>query len=182
MKRITTALISMVAIFALVSCGKDYITPDELFKDGPMVAKTKIHTKTGEFEDTVTEFKSVAIYRRSDMEGKSWLIAFSGGRMVNDAFMLSIYFDDIDRMEVGDVLKPYRFRFSFFFSSDSRATTSKYGGKITLAAKGEDFVILHFHKVSFSTIFGECLTDGYLYCPLFDEYEITSESSYRPYP
>lgn len=180
MRPIITILTSFVALFVFASCDKDYISPDELFKDGSMVAKTTIHTKTGDFEDTVTGFRRAAVYKKSDMEGQSWFIAFSGGKMVYDAFVLSIYFDGIDKMKVGEVLNPSRFWFSFYYSSDSRASTSKYGGKITLAAKGEDYVILRFHKVSFSTIFGECLTNGYLYCPLFDEYDVTIESSYLP--
>ena len=64
--------------------------------------------------------------------------------MVYDAFMLSIYFDSIEKMKVGDELK------------------------ITLADKGDDHVILHFRNVSFSCSFGDYLTDGYLYCPLYD--------------
>ena len=170
MRPIITILTSFVALFVFASCDKDYISPDELFKDGSMVAKTTIHTKTGDLEDTVTGFRRAAVYKKSDMEGQSWFIAFSGGKMVYDAFVLSIYFDGIDKMKVGEALNPSRFWFSFFFSSDSRASTSKYGGKITLAAKGEDYVFLRFHKVSVSCSFGKYVTDGYLYCQLIDDY------------
>ena len=111
------------------------------------------------------------------MDGQSWFVASSGGKMVYDMFMMSIYFDSIDRMKVGDTLKPSRFMFSFFASSTFEATTHTYGGKITLVDKGDDYVILHFDKVSVSCSFGDYVTDGYLYCPLFDEYEVESGAS-----
>ena len=116
-------------------------------------------------------FPNVAVYRKSEFEGQSWLAAFSGGKMVYDMFMLSIYFDSVDQMKVGDTLKPSRFMFTFPASSDSNATTHTYDGNITLADKGDDYVILRFDKVSFSCSFGDYLTDGYLYCPLFEKYE-----------
>ena len=172
MKRIIAALTSVVALFVVPSCSKDCITPDELFKDGSIVAKTSIHTKSGEFEDTVIDFASVAFYEKSDLDGKSWLCAWSGGRKVYDMFMLSIYFDSIDTMKVGETLKPSRFMFTFPASSDSNATTYTYGGKITLADKGDDYVILGFHNVRVSCSFGEYVTDGYLYCPLTDHYQL----------
>lgn len=170
MDRITKTLTWVVAFFALVSCSKDCISPDELFKDGSKVAKTTIHTKSSEFEDTVTPFASTAVYRKSDLEGMSWLCAMSGGKMVYDSFMFSLYFDRIDHMKVGDVLHPGRFLFTFFYSSYSNATTDTYGGKITLAGKGDDYVILRFHQVSVSCSFGDYLIDGYLYCPLLEEF------------
>ena len=170
MKRLTTVLTSVAVMLGMVSCNKDYISPEELFKDGSKVAKTKIHTKSDKYEDTVTGFRQIAVYRNSDEEGKSWLIAFSGGKMVYDAFMLSIYFDSIDNLRVGDKLNISRFLFSFFFSSNSAATTDSYEGTITLADKGDDYVILRFDKVRFSCSYGSYNTDGYLYCPLFEEY------------
>ena len=172
MNRITKTLTWVVALTALVSCGKNYITPDELFKDGSKVAKTTIHTRSGEFEDTVIPFASTAVYRKSDLDGMSWLCAMSGGKMVYDSFLFSLYFDSIDRMRVGDVLNPGRFLFSFFYSSDSNATTHTYGGKITLADKGDDYVILRFDQVSFSCSFGDYVIDGYLYCPLLEEFAV----------
>ena len=111
------------------------------------------------------------------MDGQSWFVASSGGKMVYDMFMMSIYFDSIDKMKVRETLKPSRFMFSFFASSTSDATTYTYGGKISLADKGDDYVILHFDKVSVSCSFGDYVTDGYLYCPLFDEYEVESGAS-----
>ena len=173
MKSLLMTLASVAALFALFSCSKDYISPEELFGNEAKVAKTKIHTRSDEFEDTETTFKSVAVYRKSDMEGKSWFCAMSGGRMVYDAFMFSLYFDDIDRMHVGDVLKPGRFMFGFFFSSDSYAYTDSYEGKITLADRGDDYVILRFQKVAVSCSYGQYVTDGYLYCPLQDEFDMT---------
>lgn len=172
MKRHFLTLATVAALFTMVSCSKDYITPDELFGDGSKIAKTKIHTRSDEFEDTETSFKSVAVYRKSDKDGKSWFCAMSGGRMVYDAFMFSLYFDNIDGMELGDVLKPSRFMFGFFFSSDGNAYTDTYEGKITLADRGDNYVILRFHKVTFSCSYGKYVTDGYLYCPLYDEFEM----------
>ncbi len=160
-----------VAVLA-VSCRKDCLSPEELFKDSSKVAKTTINAKSNEFEDTVISFSSPVVYRKSDMEGKSWLSAWSGGRMVYDMFMLSIYFDNIDNTKVGYTLKTSRFMFSFPASSDSNATTYTYEGRITLADKGDDYVILHFHKVSFSCSFGKYVIDGYLYCTLKDEFQI----------
>lgn len=160
-----------IAVLA-VSCSKDYISPEELFNDSSKVAKTTVHTKSNDFEDTVTAFNNPVVYKKSDLKGKSWLCAMSGGKMVYDAFMFSLYFQSIDRMKIGDVLNPDRFCFSFFFSSYSDATTYSYGGKITLADKGDDYVILRFHKVSYSCSFGEYVTDGYLYCTLEDEVQI----------
>lgn len=173
MKSLLITLASVAALFALVSCSKDYITPEELFGDETKVATIKIHTRSDEFQDTETSFKHVAAYRKSDVEGQSWFSAMSGGKMVYDAFMFSLYFDDIDKMTVGDVLKPGRFWFGFFFSSDSHAYTDSYGGKITLADRGDGYVILRFHKVTVSCSYGRYVINGYLYCPLFDEVDLT---------
>ena len=168
MRHTITQFILVAAALLAVSCSKDTISPEELFGNEAQAAKTTIHTKSSEFEDTVTTFSRTKVCKRSDMDGQSWLCAWSGGKMVYDTFMLSIYFDSIEKMKVGDELKISRFLFSFIFSNDSHATTFEYGGKITLADKGDDHVILHFRNVSFSCSFGDFLTDGYLYCPLYD--------------
>lgn len=173
MKSLLMTLATVAALFAMVSCSKDYISPEELFGDETKVATIKIHTRSDEFQDTETTFKRVSAYRKSDLEGQSWFSAMSGGKMVYDAFMFSLYFDDIDRMKVGDVLKPGRFWFGFFFSSDSRAYTDSYGGKITLADRGDDYAILRFHKVTVNCSYGRYVIDGYLYCPLYDEFDLT---------
>ena len=169
MKRLLASFAAVTAILAAVSCSKDYLSPEELFKDSSKQVRTTITTKSGEEIGTVATFRDIAVYRNSDVEGQSWFCAFSGGRMVYDMFMLSIYFNSIDRMEIGDTLKASRSIFSFIASSDSNATTYSYNGTITLADKGDDYVILHFNKVRFSCSMGEYLTDGYLYCPLFDK-------------
>jgi hypothetical protein len=171
MKHILLPIAAIIIAFTAASCSKDYISPEELFNDGSKVAKTVIHTKGSDFDDTVTEFRQIAVYRESDMEGMSHFIAFSGGRMVYDAFMLSIYFNGLDNMKVGDKLNPNRCVFSFVLSSDSNATTYQYDGKITLADIGDDYIILHFQKVRFNCSFGDYMTNGYLYCPLFDEFK-----------
>lgn len=167
---ITKLTVFTVAVLAM-SCSKDYISPEELFKDSSKVAKTTIHSKGDGIEDRVFSFVDPTVYRKSDYEGLSWFCTHSGGRMVDELFMLSIYFDSIDHMKVGDTLIPSRFMFSFFYSSDSNATTNTYGGKITLAGKGDDYVIFRFHKVKVSCSFGEYVIDGYLYCALKDEFK-----------
>ena len=169
MKRIIAMAVALMAL----SCGKDNpynISPVDLLNNPSMVANTTITTRNGDIEETVTPFKSFAVYKKSEYERQSHFCAMSGGRMVYDAFILSVYFDDIEKMKVGDTLNPRRFLFSFFFSSDSRATTDTYEGKIKLAAKGDDYVILHFDKVLCSCSFSDYLIDGYLNCPLFEEY------------
>jgi len=171
MKHIFTRLAIFTAAVLAVSCSKDYISPEELFKDSSKVAKTVIRTRGEKSEETETTFHDIAVYRNSDKEGQSWFVASSGGKMVYDYFMLSIYFDSIDKMKVGDTLKPSSMLFIFPASSDSRARTDTYDGKITLSDKGDNYVILHFNKVRFDCLFGEYLTDGYLYCQLFDEFK-----------
>ena len=172
MKQTVIRIALIVAALMATACSKESISPEDLFNAHVKVAQTTIKTRGSDYEDTVTSFPSVAVYRKSDIQGKSRFTASSGGRMVYDMFFLSIYFDSIDKMKVGDTLKPSRFLFTFPASSDSRATTHEYGGKITLAGKGDDYVILRFHQVSVSCIFGNYLTDGYLYCPLFEEFKI----------
>lgn len=177
MKRLLTFSAVVTAFLAAVSCNKDYISPEELFADSSKEAVTVINLKSNETkgdgaEGIVATFRDKAVYRKSEEAGQSWFCAFSGGRMVYDMFMLSIYFDSIDQMKTGDTLKPTQVMFSFIASSDSNATTHTFDGKISLADKGDDYVILRFRKVVFNCSFGEYLIDGYLYCPLFDEYVI----------
>ena len=92
--------------------------------------------------------------------------------MVHDAFMLSIYFDSIDTLRIGDELHISRFLVIFYFSSDSNAATFEHTGKITIADKGEDYVILQFHQLGFSCSMGSYLTDGFLYCPMDEIYDV----------
>jgi hypothetical protein len=77
-------------------------------------------------------------------------------------------------MKVGKTLNPSHFVFSFVASSDSNATTHEYEGKITLADKGDDYIILYFDNVHLSCSFGDYLTNGYLYCPLYEKF-VTKE-------
>ncbi len=173
MKRIIAMAVALMAL----SCSKDNpynISPEDLVNDPMKIAKTTITTKGPDATEATASFSKVAAYRKSEFEGQSWFVAYSGGRMVYDMFMLSCYFDSIDDMKVGETLKPSRFMFSFIASSDSNATTYEYEGKITLADKGEDYIILHFDKVRFSCSYGDYLTDGYLNCPLYEEY-VTEE-------
>ena len=170
MKHLLTRFAVLALALTAASCSKDNISPEELFRDASKEAKTVLHSKSNEIEDVVILFRDKAVYRKSDQAGKSWLCAFSGGRMVYDMFTLSIYFDSIDKMRIGATLKPSDVMFSFLASSDSNATTHSYEGKITLADKGDDYVIFRFNKVVFNCSLGEYLIDGYLYCPLYDEY------------
>lgn len=169
MKKIITLLAIMVGAVAATSCSKDLISPEELFRDESKVAKTTIHTKVNGNEDTVTTFRDKTVYRYSDTEGVSWFTGFSGGRMSYDAFMMSVYFDDIERLGIGEKLNIRNFHFGFFFSSDSNAYTNEYSGSITLADKGDDYVILRFNNFRCSCSFGDYTTEGYLYCQLKDK-------------
>ena len=127
-------------------------------------------TRAGTSDDTVTLFRDMAVYRNSDLEGNSYFSAFSGGKMVYDAFMLSMYFECIDNLNAGDTIKPSRCMFSFFSSSDSNASTYEYKGTILLADKSKDNVIIYFDKVKFTCSFGEYTINGYLNCPLYERY------------
>ena len=166
MKRILTQIAFLSVALLTASCGKDYITPDELFSNEAKVAKTKITVKSGDGEviKETASFHTVGVYKTSEFEDQSWLSAWSGGRMSYNMFFLSIYFQDVDGMKVGETLKPSRVSFSLPASSDSRNYTDEYSGKITLADKGEEYVILDFHKVGFHIGQGDYLIDGYLYC------------------
>lgn len=170
MKRIFTQIAIVTAAFLGASCSKDDVSSEYLVDNPSEVAKVTITVKGDTQEGSVIMFRDATVYRKSEMEGKSWFCAMSGGKMVYDAFMLSIYFDCIDMLNPGDEIIPDRCMFSFYFSSDSRATTHEHQGTITLAAKGEDNVIMHFDKVIFTCFYGEYLIDGYLGCPLQEEY------------
>lgn len=174
MKRILILIALCTFAFAATSCRKDDGTIHTPDNDMSVTAKVTI-TKDGSNDKTVTLFKEMAVYRESSMEGKSWLTALSGGKMVYDAFMLSIYFDCIDNLNVGDTIIPSRCMFSFFYSSDSNATTHEYEGTISLADKSADQVIIHFDKVKFTCSFGEYIIDGYLNCPLYERYDTQDE-------
>ena len=45
MKRIITQLAVLMAAVLTMSCSKDLISPEELFRDETKVAKSRIHTK-----------------------------------------------------------------------------------------------------------------------------------------
>ena len=170
MKRRLILIALCTFAFAATSCRKDdgsIRTPDN---DMPETAKVII-TKDGSNEETMTLFSKTAVYRKSELEGKSHFMALSGGKMVYDAFMLSIYFECIDNLNAGDTIIPSRCMFSFFYSSDSNATTYEYEGTISLADKSEDQVIIHFDNVRFTCSFGEYAIDGYLECPLYERKE-----------
>ena len=172
MKRIFTAI--TIAAFSImgISCSKEYNFPQDLVENPEMEAKIKYVSAMDKSKNNVTLFRDATVYRTSDREGQSWFCAHSGGKMVHDAFMLSLYFESIDALDAGDIIDTTRCMFSFMFSSDSNATTHEYKGTIRLADKGSDFAIFHFDKVLFKCSFGEYLIDGYLSCPLLEEYEL----------
>ena len=174
MKRTLILIALCTFAFAATSCRKDDGTIHTPDNDMSVTAKVTI-TKDGSNDKTVTLFKEMSVYRESSMEGKSWLTALSGGKMVYDAFMLSIYFDCIDNLNVGDTIIPSRCMFSFFYSNDSNATTHEYEGTISLADKSADQVIIHFDNVKFTCSFGEYIIDGYLNCPLYERYDTQDE-------
>ena len=165
MKRILiiSALISLALMS--VSCTKD--TPGNgLTIDWDNRAKTTFTTKSDQYEDSVTAFSDISVSKTSEFEGKSWFFAISDGKLVHNAFVLSLYFDDINRLKVGEKLPISKFLFSFVFSNDSNATTNTYRGSVYLVEKADDHVVLHFQNFRFSCSFGDYVTNGYLYCPL----------------
>ena len=88
MKRRLILIALCTFAFAAASCRKDdgnIRTPDN---DMSETAKVII-TKDGSNEETVTLFSKTAVYRKSELEGKSHFMASSGGKMVYDACSLS---------------------------------------------------------------------------------------------
>lgn len=171
MKRILTQIVLLSVALLTVSCGKDYI---EFYSSEAKIAKAKITVKSDNGETTKERvpFDRVTVYKTSEFDGQSWLSAWSGGRMSYNMFYLSINFQDIEKMKIGETLKPSRVSFSLPASSDSRDNTDEYSGKITLADKGDDYVTLSFHNVGFSIGKGDYLIDGYLHCKLEDKFEL----------
>lgn len=172
MKRIFTAI--TIAAFSImgISCSKEYDSPEDFGKKPIEAAKVEISTRGDLAEKSVTFFRKAAVYRTSGFEGQSWLCASSNGKMVHELFILSLYFESIDALDAGDIIDLTRCMFSFVLSSDIDATTYEYEGTIRLADKGSDFAVFHFDKVLFKCSFGEYLIDGYLNCPLLEEYEL----------
>lgn len=170
MKRIFTFI--CISAFALIgtSCIKEGISSEDSIENSDKVAEITIKTKGENSETMVTMFRDANFYRKSDYEGQSWFCAMSGGKMVYDAFMLSMYFDSLDHLNAGDIIEPSRLWFTFYYSSNSDAWTHDYEGTISLVDKGDDFAILHFDKVLCSCLYGDYLIDGYLECPVHEEY------------
>ena len=144
MKRILTLSLYLIAATMALSCSKDLFTPDG----------------QDDFETTIVDFRDGTVLRTFEVEGQSHLIAHSTGIMVYDAFWLFMNFDYIDNMKVGDVLKPSYCLFCLILSSSSLGSTYTYDGKITLAAKGADYVVFYFDKVTFTTYYYVYVMDG----------------------
>ncbi len=170
MKRTLILIALCTLVFAATSCSKDNGTNRNPDIDTSETARITI-TKTDSHDDIVILFSNMAVYRKSDMEGKSYLSALSGGKMVYDAFLLSIYFDSIDNLNAGDTITSSKCMLSFFYSSDSNSTAYEYEGTISLAEKSKDQVTIYFDEVKFTCSFGEYLIDGYLECPLYEKME-----------
>ena len=170
MKRTLILIALCTFAFAAASCSKDDGNNRRPDIDTSETARITI-ARTDSHDEIVTLFSDMAVYRNSDLKGKSHLSASSGGKMVYDAFMLSIYFDCIDNLNVGDRIIPSRCMFSFFYSSDSNATTYEYEGTISLADKSADQAIIHFDNVRFICSLGEYTIEGYLICPLLEKYQ-----------
>lgn len=165
MKRVLVLLAALAVALSLASCGKQDPTPEELSMNELTMAKIAIHTKSEYNHDTETLFRDAIVYETCEMDGNSWFTAMSGGKMVYDSFMISLYFDSISKMKVGDRLRFNSVLFSFILSSDSNATTDSCEGTVTLAARSSDYVVLHFESFRFTCSMGEYVIDGYLKCP-----------------
>lgn len=175
--KFTIRLLAIISIALMgTSCNQEYTSPDDLIEHPGKAATVTNTTKSDKYPDIKIQFRDAIIYKYSTLEegteweNKSYLWASSGGKMVYDAFAMSMFFDNIDSLKTGDTIEPHSFRFSFIWSSDSNATTHEYEGKITLADKRKDYVVLHFDKVRCSCSFGDYMIDGYLYCDLEDKY------------
>ena len=181
MKRILTLSLYLIAATMALSCSKDLFTPDGYLIDKSLVAKTTIQhnvaTPSGkkDFEDTIVDFRDGTVQRTFEVEGKtmegqSLLIARSTGKMVYDAFWLSMNIDYIDNIKVGDVVKTSYYMLLFIYSSSRLpwAYDYDYDGKITLAAKGDDYVVFYFDNVTFTSEYHNYTyaMNGYLRCAL----------------
>ena len=165
MKRVLVLLAALAVALSPASCSKQDPTPEELSMNELTMAKIAIHTKSEYYQDTVTPLQNAIVYETCEMDGNSWFMAMSGGRRVYDSFMISLYFDSISKMKVGDRLRFNSVLFSFILSSNSNATTDSCEGTVTLAARSSDYVVLHFESFRFTCSMGEYVIDGYLKCP-----------------
>ena len=168
MKRIYMFLTICASALILIACSKDNISPEYLDRHPSKAAEISI-VSNGTFDDTVTMFRDMKIYKEGDTEGKSWLKAYSKGKMVYDAFSLDLLFDHIDKLNPGDKITPSECCLWFIFSSNTNTAVYEYEGTISLAGKGAGYAIRYFHKVKFNSSFGEYTIDGYLDCPLYEE-------------
>ena len=169
MKHLIRTLASVAVLLALASCTKANYS--SFWVDPSRVAKTTIHfAEAYSFRDIVTSFNTADVFRKSDQEGKSLFTAYCMGEAGYDSFMFRLYFDNIDNMQLGGVLKPSSFSLSFLLSSDLFSSASSYEGKIYLVSRGKDYIILNLDNVRCRCIYGEYVTDGYLKCQLCNEF------------
>lgn len=168
MKRIITLITIITGVLISTSCSKDSQSSEESENRNSETAKITITTKSEKSDEIITRFSNVLFYKKSDIEGKSHLWASTAGKMVYDYFILSIYFDYIDKINTGDIITPSQCWFSFALSSDMDASSYDYEGTITLVDKNDDQVVLYFDKVLFRCSFGDYLIDGHLTCPVLE--------------
>ena len=165
-------LLIYFAVFAVAivatSCSKENISAEDFYMDSSRVATITIYPKNDIFNgNTITAFKDAFIINESKYEGQSMLFALSEGKLVHDFFSITIYFDDIDNIRVGNKLRPSSYSFALLFSSTAYNAILD-GGKITLSYLSDDYVILHFDKVIFNSLDFVYVIDGYLNCRLYD--------------
>jgi len=165
MKRILTLTAILSLTLMTVSCNKENPGPEPTV-DWHSMALTTITPNSDTNENAVIAFGSASVQKTSEIDGKSKFFAISNGKMVHSAFIIDFYFDNIDRVKVGQTLDISDFSLWFPFSSDSRTTTHNYSGTVSLAKKADDYVVLYFHNVSASCSFGDYVTNGAVHCSL----------------
>ena len=165
MKRILSITAVICLALMAISCNKEN-SGNELTVDWSSMALTTITSNCNASEDAVIAFGSASVQKTSEIDGKSHFFAISNGKMAYNAFIIDFYFDNIDRVKVGQTLDISDFSLWFPFSSDSRTTTHNYSGTVSLAKKADDYVVLYFHNVSASCSFGDYVTNGAVHCSL----------------
>lgn len=166
----TIKYISIIAIFGILtlsSCSKESGSLDD-------ITPASIRVKSNGIEENL-EFEDYYIVKSSyddgEYDGLSHLTASTlGSGMVYDINMLSIYFDQIDKIKTGSEIKPKHFWFSFAASSNSHNSTYEYDGKIILKGKSEKIAVIHFDNVFLRVAFGDYVINGDLKCRLLDKY------------
>ena len=168
MKHLLTCFAVFAVAIVATSCSKENISAEEFFLDSSRVAKTIIYPKNDYFNDPIVATLDASIIKVViAKDGMSVLSVIIKGKLVYEYFYFNIYFENIDNMRVGDTLTPNSYEFGLLLSNTAFNAILD-GGKITLAYLCDDYAILHFDNVIFDRIDGVYVTDGYLYCRLYD--------------